>query len=574
MAVTSDEKHSGLTTRRARLASPRPMSEDRPLHPHRRFSALTRRIFFLNLLALFIVMGGVLWVQSNRAGLVEERIAGIRDQALIVAGALAEYTADSERRAIDANLAEPLLRHLIAPTHLRARVYSTIGRLQIDTRNLLARNVVTTEELPPPESANPIVSFFQRAAGGAKRLYDGIMGVRPLASLDTYFEAGADGRVYSEVNRALFGENGSSVRVTEQAVPIRRFGTIYGALMMSTESGDIDGILKGERRALIEVFAVAFLALLLSSVYLAGFIAAPIRRLAAAAEMGRRGRAGRNPIPAIPDRGDEIGELADSLSAMTRALYERIDAIERFAADVAHELKNPITSLKSAVDMLERTKLPEDRERLAAVVRNDLKRIDRLITDISDASRLDAELSRGRSGPVDLTKLLTTLIAIYNDLELPRHIRVVFAGESRPAIVQGLDERLGQVFRNLIDNAISFSPEGGVVRVSAQLGASYVRATVEDEGPGIADEDLERVFDRFYTERPPEHGFGKNSGLGLAIARQVVASHGGHIWAEHCLDADGTRKGARFVVELPLAHSVARSRYLRTLARDEAEEEE
>src|ERR1700704_4233037 len=325
------------------------MSADLPYRPRRRFSALTRRILFFNAIALLILLGGVLWVQSNRIGLVEERIAGIRDQALIVAGALAEYAADPDHRAIETMQAEPLLRQLISPTHLRARVYSTTGRLQIDTRNLLARNVVTTEQLPPPEPSNPITAFFDRSITAVQRLYDGLMGVRPLAHIEPYFEAGQNGRVYDEVNQALMGETGSSVRVNEQdklvlsvAVPIRRFATLYGVLMMTTESGDIDDILKAERTALVEVFLVAFVALLFSAVYLPGFIAAPILRLAAAAERVRRGRAGRDAIPTLDDRNDEIGELADSLSAMTRALYDRIDAIESFAAAGSHELKNPL----------------------------------------------------------------------------------------------------------------------------------------------------------------------------------------------------------------------------------------
>jgi two-component system sensor histidine kinase ChvG len=536
------------------------MSADLPYRPRRRFSALTRRILFFNVIALLILVGGVLWVQSNRIGLVEERVAGIRDQALIVAGALAEYATEPDRRTIQLMQAEPLLRQLIAPTRLRARVYSTVGRLQLDTRNLLARNVVTTEELPPPEPANPVMAFFSRMTGTVERLYDGLMGVRPLAHLDPYFEAGQNGRVYEEVNRALAGETGSSVRVNEQdklvlsvAVPIRRFATLYGVLMLTTESGDIDDILKAERTALVEVFAVAFVALLFSAVYLAGFIAAPILKLAGAAERVRRGRAGRDAIPTLDGRDDEIGELADSLSAMTRALYERIDAIESFAADVAHELKNPLTSLKSAIEMFERTKDGENRERLVQVIRNDVKRIDRLITDISDASRLDAELSRGHSEPIDLSKLLDTIVDIYTGLDVPRGVRIAFAEDSdKSAIVQGLDARLGQVFRNLIDNAISFSPDGGTVLVSDHVSGSHVRGIVEDSGPGIPEDDLERVFGRFYTERPPEHGFGKNSGLGLAIARQIVASHGGRIWAENKYNSQGQRTGACFIVELPL----------------------
>lgn len=529
--------------------------------PTRRFSALTNRILFFNAIALLILLGGVLWVQSNRTGLVEERVSGIRDQAVIIAGALAEYSANPELRMIETAQAEPLLRQLIAPTDLRARVYSTAGRLQIDTRNLLPRNVVSTAVLPPPDSTNPVTAFFADAAAAAEHLYDGLVGVRPLSNLEPYFEAGQNGRVYDEVNKALNGEIGTSERVNEQdelvlsvAVPIKRFQTVYGVLMLTTESGDIDGILKAERTALFEVFFIAFVALLFSSLYLAGFIAAPIRKLAEAAEQVRRGRRGREAIPTLEDRDDEIGELAESLSAMTRALYDRIDAIESFAADVAHELKNPLTSLKSAVEMLERTREPEQRERLVQVVRNDLKRIDRLITDISDASRLDAELSREQSAPLDITKLLDTMVDIYNGMDLPHGVRIHFSAESAPrAVVQGLSERLGQVFRNLIDNAISFSPQDGVVEVSAQIAGTRVIAEVADQGPGIPEPDVERIFERFYTERPAEHGFGKNSGLGLAIARQIIASHGGRIWAENKRNAEGRRVGARFIVELPLA---------------------
>ncbi|HEX5281848.1 MAG TPA: stimulus-sensing domain-containing protein [Micropepsaceae bacterium] len=539
----------------------RSLVDTRRERPARRFSALTQRILFFNAIALLILLGGVLWVQSNRTGLVQERISGIRDQAVIIAGAVAEYSANPELRTIETAQAEPLLRQLIAPTDLRARVYTTTGRLQIDTRNLLPRNVVSTAVLPPPDSANPVTAFFSHAAAAAEHLYDGLVGVRPLSNLEPYFEAGQNGRVYDEVNKALGGETGTSERVNEQdelvlsvAVPIKRFQTIYGVLMLTTESGDIDGILKAERTALFEVFFVAFAALLFSSLYLAGFIAAPIRNLAEAAEQIRRGRRGREAIPTLEDRNDEIGELAESLSAMTRALYDRIDAIESFAADVAHELKNPLTSLKSAVEMLERTKEPEKRERLVQVVRNDLKRIDRLITDISDASRLDAELSRGQSAPVDITKLLDTMVDIYNGMDLPRGIRIHFSSEAPPrAVVQGLSERLGQVFRNLIDNAISFSPQSGIVEVSAQIAGARVLAEVADEGPGIPEPDIERIFERFYTERPAEHGFGKNSGLGLAIARQIVVSHGGRIWAENKRNSEGRRVGARFIVELPLA---------------------
>lgn len=514
-------------------------------------SALTRRIIFFNAVALIILIGGVLLVESNRVGLVEERLASMKQQAMIVASTLAEYAASEDARAIDVERAEPLLRQLVAPTQLRARLYGTDGRLIVDTRNLLARNIVQVVELPP-------IDFWNRTKGTLSRVYDGIMGVRPFARLAPYFEAGSDGRVYSEVNSALSGEPAVAERVDEHnrlvlsvAVPVQRFKAIYGVLMASTEGGDIDDILRDERATLLEVFLVALAVMLLSSLYLAGVIAEPIRRLAAAADRVRRGRLSRETIPTMSERHDEIGDLATSLSSMTQALYDRIDAIESFAADVAHELKNPLTSLKSAIEMLERAGSDDARQRLMQIVRNDVKRIDRLITDISDASRLDAELSREVSEHVDLGHLLETVAEVYRLTELPRGIQLSLDSDlPAGATVMGNDERLGQIFRNLIDNAISFSPDDGTVAISAQAIDDHIRVLIEDEGPGVPADNLEAIFNRFYTERPSEHGFGKNSGLGLSIARQIAEGIGGHIWAEN-----RTSGGARFVVELPPADS-------------------
>ena len=525
-------------------------------------AVLRRRILFFNAFAFVLLIGGVLWIQATRVGLVDERISGIREQALIVSGALAEYTADPETRNIKPESAEPLLRQLIAPTRLRARVYSTQGKLMIDTRYLLSRNLVTVTELPPVEQGGGISAFFDRVWSWLEDAYDSVMGLRPLAHLDPYFEGGDNGRVYHEVVAALSGNTDSAVRVNQDgklvlsvAVPIKRLATLYGVLMLTTESGDIDGILKEERLALIEVFLVALGVVVFTSIYLAKFIAQPVRQLAAAAERVRRGRHGREQIPTLEGRRDEIGELAESISAMTRALYDRIDAIESFAADVAHELKNPLTSLKSALEMYARTPDGSDRERMAKLIRSDLKRIDRLISEISDASRLDAELSREHAESVDMALLLETLVTGYRATEIPRGVAVVISVDhDRPMIVQGLDQRLGQVFRNLVDNAISFSPERGTVHVNATVRDGILRVLVDDQGPGIPPDNMDKVFNRFYTERPAEHGFGRNSGLGLAIARQIVESHGGRIWAENRMSDDGGVAGARFIVELPLAH--------------------
>jgi two-component system sensor histidine kinase ChvG len=298
--------------------------------------------------------------------------------------------------------------------------------------------------------------------------------------------------------------------------------------------------------------------MIVSSLFLSRLIAAPVQKLAEAADRVRSGYSGRETIPSMEERGDEIGELSASLSAMTRALYDRIDAIESFAADVAHELKNPLTSLRNAVGMLSRLKESDDvaRERMLRIIRDDVKRIDRLITDISDASRLDAELSREANTPVDLVHLLNTLVEIYSVMDDPREINMAIDLHlPQPTYVLGHDERLGQVFRNLIDNAISFSPPKGTVTIRGETRGRLAVVMVEDEGPGVPPDNLETIFDRFYTERSSEH-FGHNSGLGLSIARQIVKSMGGRIWAENRATPLHNLKGARFIVEFPMAPNI------------------
>ena len=487
-------------------------------------------------------------VQSSGRGLVEERLTGVQEQAAIVAGTLAEYATDHETHTLRIAEAEPLLRQLIAPTRLRARLYLPNGHLVLDTRLLLARNSVQVVNLPPLDG-------WSRFKQWCQRIYDGVMGVRPFTQLASYSEGGDDGRVYQEVDDAMEGQAATAERVDDQnklvlsvAMPVQRFRAIYGVLFVTTEGGDIDDILRQERFTLIEVMLVAFVVMLLSSLYLSSTIAEPVRRLAAAADQVRQGHGGRDAIPGFPERNDEIGELADSLKEMTAALYDRIGAIERFAADVAHELKNPLTSLASAMEMLVRATDDESRARLMAVARADVKRIDRLITDISDASRLDAELGRETRVPIDLSHLLKTIVEVYDVTEIPRGQSVRLVDEMPPAtMIFGNDERLGQVFRNLIDNAISFGPDNGVIAITARRDHAVARVTVEDEGPGIPPENLESIFERFYTERPSDH-FGNNSGLGLSIARQITQNAGGRIWAEN--RAGG---GARFVVELPVS---------------------
>ena len=363
----------------------------------------------------------------------------------------------------------------------------------------------------------------------------------------------------------MLGLKASTVRVNDRgeiivlvSVPIQRFRAVRGALLLSTEGGEIDSAVAAERLQIFLLFLALGAVMVLLSMLLARTIAGPVRRLAEGAESVRRRIKSRVEIPDFTRRRDEIGELSGALREMTNSLYSRIEAIESFAADVSHELKNPLTSLRSAVETMPLAKTPESRARLLAVIEHDVRRLDRLITDVSDASRLDAELQRHDVAPVDLTRLLNTVVTVANEVRRDDGVRITLAfegGASDAFMVPGHDSRLGQVIDNLIENARSFSAQGGTVRITAKRLRNAVEITVDDDGPGIQPEAIERIFERFYTDRPHQ-GFGQNSGLGLSISRQIVEAHGGRIRAENRMGVSAGPEGpkvlgARFVVRLP-----------------------
>lgn len=558
-------------------------------------SSLTRRIVVLNLAGLVALLLGFLYLNQFREGLIEARVQSLLTQGEIIAGAIsASATVETDTITIDpdkllqlqagesAGFAEdpldfsinpekvaPLLRRLVTPTKTRARVYDRDGLLTLDSRSLYSRGDVLRLDLPrvgePDEP--PLL----------ERTWNMLRNRLGRADVPTYddFE-NANGKSYPEVARALNGTAASVVRVNTRgqtivsvAVPVQRFRTVKGALLLSTQGGDIDAVIASERYAIFQVFAVAAGVMIVLSVLLAGTIAEPIRKLAEAAQRVRRGVKSREQIPDFASRHDEIGHLSGSLREMTKALYSRIEAIESFAADVAHELKNPLTSLRSAVETLPRAKSDDARGRLLSVIQHDVRRLDRLISDISDASRLDAELARNDSAPVDMQQVLEAVVSVQNETRREGQPRIELTTErrgQRPGgrdgfLVMGHDSRLGQVVVNLIDNARSFSAPDKTVRVMLSRVANDVLVTVEDEGPGIEPHALERIFERFYTDRPNE-GFGQNSGLGLSISRQIVEAHRGTIRAENRLgppgpDGEETRLGARFIVCLPAAQQSA-----------------
>ena len=551
------------------------------------FSSLTRRIVVLNLTGLVALSIGIIFLSQFRNGLIDARIQSLLVQGEIIAGAIASsatvesdssITLDPDKLQnlqpgqsygpnedalygidfpINPERVAPILRRLVSPTKTRARIYDRDGVLLVDSRNLFGRGDVLRFDLPSPTADKP--GLFERAFI-ALRMWLG------RGDLPVYHELGPDdGKGYSEVAQALNGQNASMVRINERgdvivsvAVPVQRFRAVRGALMLSTQGADIDNMVEAERLAIIKVFLIAAGVMIVLSILLAGTIAEPVRRLADAAESVRRRIRSRVEIPDFTRRRDEIGHLSGTLRAMTNALYSRIEGIESFAADVAHELKNPLTSLRSAVETLPVAKTEESRGRLLAIIQHDVRRLDRLISDISDASRLDAELQRQEAAPVDLAKLLSTLVAVANEVKRDDGVKVTLkfeGGGTRAFQVPGHDSRLGQIVDNLIENARSFSPAGGTVRVTCRRLRNQIEVYVDDDGPGVRDDVREKIFERFYTDRPHQ-GFGQNSGLGLSISKQIVDAHGGSIWVENRIGAPGPDGepsvfGARFIVRLP-----------------------
>ena len=550
---------------------------------HLSFSSLTRRILFLNLAGLLVLVIGILYLSQFRAGLIDARIQSLLVQGEIIAAAIsATATVDPDtttvdpERLLDLQLGEsydpseegvstldfpinpvlvaPVLRRLVSPTNTRARIYDRDGILVLDSSALYD---VLRYDLPPPQAAPP--NYLQRRWMALRRWF-------ARGDLPTYRELGSqNGRGYEEVGHALIGLKSSMVRINERAevivsvaVPVQRFRAVRGVLMLSTQGADIDDMVMAERLAIFRVFLIAAAVMVVLSVLLAGTIAGPVRRLADTAEMVRRRIRSRVEIPDFTKRRDEIGHLSGTLREMTNALYSRIEAIERFAADVAHELKNPLTSLRSAVETLPLAKTEDSRARLLTVIQHDVKRLDRLISDIADASRLDAEMQRHEASPVDLTKLLTALVTNANEVRRGNDIGVTLSfegGGPQAFVVPGHDSRLGQVIDNLIDNARSFSPPDGKVRIICRRLRNEVEIVVDDDGPGINPDAMEKIFERFYTDRPHQ-GFGQNSGLGLSICKQILEAHAGRISVENRMSVRSQNEppkilGARFIVRLP-----------------------
>ena len=532
-------------------ADPLPPGDDEPRRPLKRFggSRLGGLILALNLLSLLILFVGALLLNEWQSALTKARQETLIAQGELLVRVLGEpqigVTRGSPTPSLDYIEASRWLRDNFIPAGQRARLFDLDGVPIADSYEVT--EAIPGQTLPPARPAgSPPAEVDPAQMGRNEAAVE-----RARAELAAEVEAALDGEVQSGLRRSESGD-----RVVSVSIPVRHVRQVLGVLTL--EAGDVDETLAAQRRALMPFALVALFVNLLGSLLMHLFVARPVMRLSAAADEVRLQRARAISLPDLEGRKDEIGDLARSLETMTETLSDRMDAIERFAADVSHEIKNPLTSIRSALETLPLVRTEAQREKLTALLQQDVRRLDRLITDISNASRLDAELARDRPRTIDLTTLLTEIVGVYEAGRKAGEPRIVLEAPAGDHIlVVGRDGPLGQVFRNLIDNARSFSPPDGLVRVSLSRDAAEAdrpaRVLVDDDGPGIPPENLETVFQRFYTSRPKGTAFGANSGLGLSIARQIVEAHGGAIQAENRTDGQGAVVGARFEVALPPA---------------------
>jgi len=516
------------------------------------WSPIARLILASNLAGLVILIVGALVLNEVRSNLVQARKDSLQETSALISSVLTEVATrgEPEPRLINP-AARAFLKRIEFSPSTRIRILDVDNSVVADT--YLLNDEIEGRELPPIREPGALALGWLNII---RTLNATLEGVSPRGQ-PTISEART---LEEEAMLALQGEvvaserfNDRGERIISVSAPIRLVGAVVGALTL--ETSDIAGIIAAERAALLPFIIVAVMVAVITSTLLTAVIARPLRKLSLASDRVRTGAAERLNLGSLSGRRDEIGDLAKAMQAMTETLHDRIQANERFAADVAHELKNPLTSIRSAVETSQAVSDPAVRERMREVIARDVVRLDRLITDISNLSRLEAEIVREKRVRVDLGRLLDDIISIYRDTARPGDARVTLdlSGAEGQTNVMGREGPLSQVVRNLVENARSFSPASGEVKVALRQAGGpdgpVLRLTVEDEGPGVPPDKLEKIFERFYSDRPHGAKFGNNSGLGLSIVRQIVETHRGRVWAENRPEA----RGARFVVDLPAA---------------------
>ncbi|WP_460272624.1 sensor histidine kinase [Celeribacter sp. ULVN23_4] len=543
-------------------------AELRAKREHRRFIAVNRsplaqKIITFNLVAIILMVAGILYLNPFRDSLVTQREMAMITEAALVADML-ELSAGAEGKLDAGEGGEKIaavLARLELPLREQVYVYDTEGALIASTEGLPRSELVRGVGIEHNERST-VISDFLNKVWSAVNLAKGPQEEHPTNSAEHVARLIAPAlnnelQVNTSVNAA-----GSTVFTVAAPITVQTADgpMTIGAIGLTSGEGEIDDLVRVEREQILQVFVIAILVSVGLSLVLASTIANPLADLAAAAEIGRDKNSrtvapGRVRIPDLSGRPDEIGRLSSALRGMVSALYDRIDANEQFAADVAHEIKNPLASLRSAVGSLRMIKKEEHRNKLLDVIEHDVRRLDRLVSDISNASRLDSELVKEDEEEFNLLQMLGNLIDYLSQEAQEKGVEFIADMPEKPIVISGLEARLAQVFVNLITNAISFCEDGDAIRVWVRKRDHRVLVVVEDTGPGIPEEALTKIFKRFYSERP-EGQFGNNSGLGLAISKQIIEAHGGVIWAENIrpTDADVTSDplGARFVVGLPV----------------------
>jgi two-component system, OmpR family, sensor histidine kinase ChvG len=521
-----------------------------------RYSALARRIVTFNLIALCVMLLGILYLSQFRGSLLQEQQAAMMSESSLVTRLLeSRVSASGTPTGLSASILPQFLKSLELRDSVEVRVYDTSAALLINSAVSGTGNQTLSFRQTPGGITGGLSAVWQKIIGvmqGGGKVSD------PVDSDELVRQMVSDALSGTEKVRQTTTRAGDLILAV--ARPVYSGGTILGAVVLSTKAGSLDQIVRAERESILRMFLLALIVSVLLSVVLAGTIANPIRDLAAAAEAGATAQIRQHDpekvlIPDMSGRPDEIGHLSTAMRDMTAALYLRISTNEQFAADVAHEIKNPLASLRSATETLRIVSDDKNRDKLLDVVEHDVRRLDRLVSDISNASRLDAELVKEEMEPFDLTQMLDRIVDFNRAETEAVQIDLIWDKPEKPIICQGLEQRLAQVFVNLLTNAISFCEEGDAIRVWTRKRDNRILIVVEDTGPGIPENCLIKIFSRFYSERPVD-SFGNHSGLGLSISKQIVEAHGGVIWAENIHGKeDGPSApslGARFVVGLPV----------------------
>ena len=563
--------------------TPRSKTEGKSRKVRRRSSRLTLRILAVNLVAPFVLVLGILYMGQYQDNLIRAEMETVKAEAQVFAGAIAEgaikpveqgrpflFAKPVEIETLVPELARRMVRRLGETTDSRTLLFNIDGKMVGDSEELLSRSAIRHKEpMGPPAPIRVAQKVILKTAQFLSFALPHNQG------LDIYpMITSKQAQDYPDANFALEGHvSGTAFRSVDgkillsAAAPVQKIRQVMGVVVLTREGVAVEQAMNQLRFEVLTIFMGSLSVTIFLSLYLAGIIGRPLKRLARAAENIRQGKGRQVEIPDLSHRQDEIGELSVSLRAMTHALWDRMDTIERFAADVSHEIKNPLTSLRSAVETAAVVKNQKDKDKLMEIIQHDVQRLDRLITDISNASRLDAELSRDEMNNVDLSLLLSKLADAHKNPMERSGLRDNFTGRSAdetpqihlitsgspPILVRGNEIRLAQVFENLISNALSFSPSRGLVTITITLDKTSVRVTVDDQGPGIPENKLATIFERFYSERPKHEAYGRHSGLGLSIAHQIVMAHNGKIWAENRENNGDTVTGARFTVELDRA---------------------